>query len=230
MLDELRQTRTGPLDTTEFNERLDAIEALLQQLMARQIQTETERPVSISPPSQSVSVSEASTDLDGLFPFVNLPRGPRGPIAAPRPRGPGVNFDDELLALLQAPPPQVATGVQPPPALIPFTYQPAPRPARSTSPSPPPRAQTFPLQREPDFRPEVLHTRRDPGRRGDRRRDPIRPNVPQTETTPSPPLPTGTTRLPAGPPPVIQSRPPTNPPPPQPVLVSIAVERRRERC
>jgi len=225
MLDELRQTRTGPLDTTEFNERLEAIEALLRQLMDRQVQTETERPVPISPPSQSDS--EASTDLDGLFPFVNLPRGPRGPIAAPRPRGPGVNFDDELLALLQAPPPQVATGVQPPPALIPFTYQPAPRPARSTSPSPPPRAQTFPLPREPEFRPEVLHTRRDPGGRRDGRRGPTRTtaNVPPTETTMSPPLPTGTTRLPAGPPPVIQSRPPTGTiPPPQPILVSIAVE------
>ncbi|KIK36453.1 hypothetical protein CY34DRAFT_41649, partial [Suillus luteus UH-Slu-Lm8-n1] len=35
MLDELRETRSGPLDTTEFNDRFRAIEVLLRQLIDR---------------------------------------------------------------------------------------------------------------------------------------------------------------------------------------------------
>ena len=217
MLDELRQSREGPLDTTEFNERLQAIEALLQQLLNRQVQPD--RPVSISTPSESIS--EAGTDLDGLFPPLNILRDrvPR----APQPRPPRVNFDDELLALLQAPPPQVATGVQPPPPLIPFTYQPAQRPARSRSPSPPPRPQTFPIPREPVlFEREILHPRRG----GRERRPTIRTaagHVPPTETTPSPRR--EGAQLPTGPPPPVQPlRRPTTVPPAEPILVSTAVE------
>lgn len=222
MLDELRQTRAGPLDTTEFNERLQAIEALLQQLMDRQVQPE--RPVSISPPSESIS--EVGT-LDGFIPRLGTFLG-RVPVVAPQPRRPRANLDDELLALLQAPPPQVATGVQPPPALIPFMYQPASRPARSRSPSPPPRAQTFPIPGERVlFEPEILHR----PHRGGRGRGQHRPtgrtdaaNVPPTETTLSPP--TGAhTRLPAGPRQEVQNvRLRTNIPSPRPIPVSPFVE------
>ncbi|KAG1853672.1 hypothetical protein F4604DRAFT_1933098 [Suillus subluteus] len=127
VLDELRETRSGPLDTTEFNDRFHAIEVILRQLINRRV--ETERPVHIQPPSESIS--DVGTDVDAedfqqrWQDWTRLLRD-RVPLAAPQPRRARGNIDDELLALLQAPTPQVPIGVQPPPALIPFAYQPAP--------------------------------------------------------------------------------------------------------
>ncbi|KAG2037440.1 hypothetical protein BDR03DRAFT_1091838 [Suillus americanus] len=160
MLDELRDTRSGPLDTTEFNNRLWAIEVLLHQLIDRRVGTE--RPVHIQPPSESISdvgtVVDAEDFQQGWQDWTRLPRD-RVPLAATQP-----NLDHELLALLQAPPPQVPIGVQPLPAVIPFAYQ------RSTSPILWPA--TSQTATEPMlFSPEIQHpiiTRPTPGCRGSR--------------------------------------------------------------
>ncbi|KAG2347113.1 hypothetical protein BDR05DRAFT_987725 [Suillus weaverae] len=228
LLDELRETRSGALDTTEFNDRFRAIEVLLRQLIDRRV--ETERSVHIQPPSESTS--DVGTDVDAedfqqrWQDWTRLLRD-RVPLAAPQPRRARGNLDDELLALLQAPPPQVPIGVQPPPALIPFAYQPAVRPPRSRSTSPIVRSATFPIATEPViFSPEIQHPpipRRPPRRPRDGRgpRDPL---TTETETgfsnAPGP-----RTRQPIGttaPPPGVFSdptgtRPRTHIPPPQPI-------------
>ncbi|KAG1873070.1 hypothetical protein DFJ58DRAFT_409903 [Suillus subalutaceus] len=202
MLDELRETRSGPLDTTEFNDRFQAIEVLLRQLIDRRV--ETERPVHIQPPSESIS--DVGTDVDAedfqqrWQDWTRLLRD-RVPLAAPQPRRARGNLDDELLALLQAPPPQVPIGVQPPPALIPFAYQPAVRPPRSRSTSPILRPSTYPIATEPVlFSPEIQHPRIRRPPRGPRvgERLPDRPAT-ETETVFSGPR-----------------RPPTQPPVPPP--------------
>ncbi|KAG2366333.1 hypothetical protein BDR07DRAFT_1480198 [Suillus spraguei] len=181
VLDELHQTRSGPLDTTEFNDRFRAIEVLLRQLIDRRV--ETERPVHIQPPSESIS--DVGTDVDAedfqqrWQDWTRLLRD-RVPLAAPQPRRARGNLDDELLALLQAPPPQVPIGVQPPPALIPFAYQPAVRPPRSRSTSPIVRSSTFPIATGPVvFSPEIQHP---PFRRIRGRRDGRGPREPPIET------------------------------------------------
>jgi hypothetical protein len=229
MLDELRETRSGPLDTTEFNERFRAIEALLRQLIDRRV--ETERPVHIQPPSESIS--DVGTDVDAedfqqrWQDWTRLLRD-RVPLAAPQPRRARGNLDDELLALLQAPPPQVPIGVQPPPALIPFAYQPAVRPPRSRSTSPILRPATFPMATEPVvFSPDIQHP---PIPRRTRRRDGRGPrDQPATDAetvfsgTPGPRTqqhigtmpPPGDFSDPA------RTRPPTNIPPPQPVSTTV---------
>ncbi|KAG6330770.1 hypothetical protein ID866_8320 [Astraeus odoratus] len=76
----------------------------------------------------------------------------------PTPRAAGPSLDEQLLDLLGVPPTQRPTGVQAPPPLIPFTYQPAPRPSRSRSTSPVLRTATAPPF--PDttfFSPETIH-------------------------------------------------------------------------
>ncbi|KAG1865783.1 hypothetical protein DFJ58DRAFT_743143 [Suillus subalutaceus] len=154
MLDELRETRSGPLDIKELNNRFWAIEVLLRQLIDRQV--ETERPVHIQPPSESVSDVGTVVDAKDFQRWQNWTRllRDRVPPAAPQPLPARGNLDDELLALLQAPLPQVPIGVQPPPALIPFAYQPA-------------------IATEPVlFSPEIQHspiTHPTPGCRGGRR-------------------------------------------------------------
>lgn len=226
MLDELRETRSGPLDTTEFNDRFQAIEVLLRQLIDRQV--ETERPVHIQPPSESIS--DVTTDVDAedfqqrWQDWTRLLRD-RVPLAAPQPRRARGNLDDELLALLQAPPPQVPIGVQPPPALIPFAYQPAVRPPRSRSTSPIHRPATFPIATEPVlFSPEHPPIRRPT--RG--HRDGRRPRHPAaTETEADPPGPRTQQHIgPIAPPPgdfsdPARIRPSTNIPPPVPVSTTV---------
>ncbi|KAG1819261.1 uncharacterized protein BJ212DRAFT_1345067, partial [Suillus subaureus] len=223
MLDELRETRSGPLDTTEFNDRFRAIEVLLRQLIDRRV--ETERPVHIQPPSESIS--DVGTDVDAedfqqrWQDWTRLLRD-RVPLAAPQPRRARGNLDDELLALLQAPPPQVPIGVQPPPALIPFAYQPAVRPPRSRSTSPILRPGTFPIATEPVlFSPEIqhppIHRRTRPRPDGRRLRD--RPATEPETVFPGAPRPP--TQQPVPPPGDFSDpRPPprrTNIPPPMPI-------------
>ncbi|KAG1819268.1 uncharacterized protein BJ212DRAFT_83006 [Suillus subaureus] len=171
--DELHETRSGSLDTTEFNDRFQAIEVLLRQLIDRRV--ETERPGYIQPPLVSISdvgIDVGAEDFQQRWQDWTRLLRDRVPLAAPQPRSTRGNLDDELLALLQAPPPQVPIGVQPPPTLIPFAYQPAVRPPRSKSISPMLRPATFPIATVPAvFSPEIQHppiTHPTPGHRSDR--------------------------------------------------------------
>ena len=168
MLDELRQSRPMPQDNAEVLERLDTIESLLQRVIERTEsvnerrtteavrERETRRP-------RVESVSESSTDADSLYRRWSdlLHRPDHTRIHAPTPRHVGPSLDEQLLELLGAPPSQRPAGVQPPPPLIPFMYQPTQRPSRSRSASPDlERSTTAPPFTAPViFSPETIHDR-----------------------------------------------------------------------
>ncbi|KAI6145311.1 hypothetical protein BKA82DRAFT_4312648 [Pisolithus tinctorius] len=202
MIDEIRQTRPVPQDNTEIRERLETIETLLERLLNRQRQVERESITDrrreefrerTRPGVEVESVSESSTDLESLHRrWSDLARGVR--IHAPAPRHVGPSLDEQLLELLGAPPPPGAYGVQAPPQLIPFTYQPSQRPPRSRSTSPVMTGRATSAPPFPDmgiFSPETLH----PPLRHPVRRRPLAPRVerpPPSEALPipsHPPLP-----------------------------------------
>ncbi|KAF8555413.1 hypothetical protein OG21DRAFT_902726 [Imleria badia] len=58
------------------------------------------------------------------------------PIQVPLSHRAGPSLDEQLVEM-NVPPTPVPLDVQPPPQLIPFVYQPIPRPSRSRSTSPP---------------------------------------------------------------------------------------------
>ncbi|KAH7903879.1 hypothetical protein BJ138DRAFT_67873, partial [Hygrophoropsis aurantiaca] len=183
MLDELRQQRVGPQDNIELHERLHGIETLLSTIMERR--TEIVQPPLAPPPEAPSSSSESHTDalsdlesLHSRWEAINRSRSERIPIHAPAPRTAGPSLDEQLLELLGAPTGLPLAGVQPPPSLIPFTYQPAPRMARSRSTSPILRPGTFPVTMEPvNFSPEHMYVRPP--------RPPRPPRRPVTTTEPS---------------------------------------------
>ena len=79
------------------------------------------------------------------------------PMAMPVPHRAGPSLDEQLMELLNVPPAPVPSDIQPPPQLIPFVYQPAPRPSRSRSTSPVLRRDSAPPFRQPFWTPETLH-------------------------------------------------------------------------
>ena len=98
------------------------------------------------------------------------------PMAMPVPHRAGPSLDEQLMELLNVPPAPVPSDIQPPPQLIPFVYQPAPRPSRSRSTTPVLRADSAPPFRTPTWRPERLHPDLHPRPRP---RPPIRPRTEQ---------------------------------------------------
>ncbi|KAL4072230.1 hypothetical protein J3A83DRAFT_2998081 [Scleroderma citrinum] len=184
MLDELRQTRPMPQDNTEVLQRLQMIENLIQRVMER-VESVTERRTTAETIREREtrrprveSVSESSTDAESLYRRWSdlLHRPDQTRIHAPTPRHVGPSLDEQLLELLSAPPSQRPAGVQGPPPLTPFMYQPSRRPARSRSASPDlGRSTTAPPFPEPTaFYPEILHDR------------PVRPTHPRPQYRPPP--------------------------------------------
>ncbi|KAH0831167.1 hypothetical protein J3R83DRAFT_13743 [Lanmaoa asiatica] len=178
MLDELRQSRSAPQDNTELLERLHHIETLIETVINTQRATgprgaleETET-IQVSDTTQrvtthrvdgSVTESEDSqADADSLLSrwrdMVRARERGRFPIHMPAPRQAGLSLDEQLMELLNVPPAPVPSDIQPPPQLIPFIYQPAPRPSRSRSTSPVPRGDSAPPFRQQSiWSPITLH-------------------------------------------------------------------------
>lgn len=203
ILDELRQRPVG-LQSAEIHERLRIIEELLNRLMqTRHIDEEritdrrSVREVDRVRERTEESVSETSTDIESLRRrWSDLLRRPEHiRIAAPVPRPPGPSLDEQLLELLGVPPVRTPITPQPPPPLVPFTYQPPARPSRSRSSSPDrERSYTAPPLPEPSiFSPETFHPPlrrrhpRQPYRRP--RREPTEP--PGEGEGEAPPVPAG---------------------------------------
>jgi hypothetical protein len=187
MLDELRD-RPLPSDNAELADRLGRIEDLMRGLLDQtrlrdQPPISDRRPVEVRAPAddrplpelpESLTSSEVDLDryrdmLDGLY------RGRTPPpiqMPVPTPAGPSLaqQLEDILSAGANIPPPVV----QPPPALIPFVYQPAERGPRPRSASP---ASLRDLPRRPFTDPPVriqpvdFRDRRGPRRTGYRPRD-----------------------------------------------------------
>ena len=181
MLDELRQARPAPQDNTEIFDRLHHIEALIRTLTDtrqdtarrdQRVAVEGTETVQISETIQresrhgeegSVTESEDSqADADSLLSrwrvLVQGRERGRPPLRMPAPRQAGPSLDEQLMELLNVPPAPVSSDIQPPPQLIPFIYQPAPRPSRSRSTSPVLRPESGPPFRQPSiWSPEVLH-------------------------------------------------------------------------
>lgn len=109
------------------------------------------------------------------------------PVAMPVPHRAGPSLDEQLMELLNVPPAPVPSDIQPPPQLIPFVYQPAPRPSRSRSTSPVLRRDSAPPFRQPGWTPETLHRPLQPR---PRHRPPLtrRPGVEQLATHDTPPV------------------------------------------
>ncbi|KAG6380162.1 hypothetical protein JVT61DRAFT_8251 [Boletus reticuloceps] len=213
VLDELRQSRPVPQDDTEIFERLHHIQALIETLIdARQVTTqrdrrdrrdheeaveETETIRIIDESTQrvaregSVTESDSQTDVDSLLSrWRDMVRGrdrAHIPIQAPVAHRAGPSLDEQLMELLNIPPAPVPSDIQPPPQLIPFVYQPAPRPSRSRSTSPVLRRDSAPPFRQPTWTPETLHP---PIHPPPRRREPIRqPRAEQPTSRETPPIP-----------------------------------------
>jgi len=160
MLDELRQSCPMPQDNVEVLECLDTIESLLQCVIERtesvteRCTTETIREHETRRPRVE-SISESSTDADSLYRrWSNLLHRPDHASML-------LHHDEQLLELLGAPPSQRPAGVQPPPPLIPFMYQPTQWLSRSRSASPDlERSATAPPFTAPViFSPETIHDR-----------------------------------------------------------------------
>lgn len=214
MLDELRQSRIAPQDNTEIVDRLHHIETLIQTLQAtterrqRTTAVEERETVRVSDTTQvhredgSVAESEDSqADADSLLSrwrdMVRVGGRGRLPIHMPAPRQAGPSLDEQLMELLNVPPAPFPSDIQPPPQLIPFVYQPAPRPSRSRSTSPvlgPERPGTAPpFPRPPIWSPEGRPPRRpgdlqNIGRRSGTRRPIDTPSIirPDRDHTPGP--------------------------------------------
>ncbi|KAF8128709.1 hypothetical protein EV363DRAFT_412554 [Boletus edulis] len=216
VLDELRQSRPVPQDDTEIFERLHHIQALIETLIdARQVTTqrdrrdrrdqrdheeaveETETIRIIDESTQrvagegSVTESDSQADVDSLLSrWRDMVRGrdrAHIPIQAPVAHRAGPSLDEQLMELLNIPPAPVPSDIQPPPQLIPFVYQPAPRPSRSRSTSPVLRRDSAPPFRQPTWTPETLHP---PIHPPPRRREPIRqPRAEQPTSRETPPIP-----------------------------------------
>lgn len=208
MLDELRQARQPPPDNTEVLDRLHHIETLIETLLStrqdttqrdQRVAEEGTETVQISETIEresrrqeerrrreegSVSESEDSqADAESLLSrWREMLRGrDRGrlPLHMPTPRPVGPSLDEQLMELLNIPPAPVPSDIQPPPQLIPFVYQPAPRRSRSRSTSPVLRRDSAPPFRQPPiWTPEVLHRPLQP---------PPRPRRPLTRAERPPP-------------------------------------------
>ena len=202
MLDEIRQSRPAPQDNTDILERLHRIEALIRTLMTtrQDVQrdqrdgldhretveetetirvTEGEERVTRHRDEESETQSEDSqADVESLLSrWRDMVRGRdrHFPIPAPVPHRAGLSLDEQLMELLNVPPAPIPSDIRPPPQLIPFVYQPAPRPARSRSTSPVLRQASAPPFREPHWTPETLH------------HPPLHPRRPRREPIPRPP-------------------------------------------
>jgi hypothetical protein len=216
MLDELRQSRPVPQDNTEIFDRLHHIETLIQTLIdTRQDtaqrdqrdqrdqqeveETETIRVIDTTQRERvtrhreegSVTESEDSqADAESLLSrWRDMVRGRERahfPLAMPVPHRAGPSLDEQLMELLNVPPASVPSDIQAPPQLIPFVYQPAPRPSRSRSTTPVLRRDSAPPFQEPMWLPETLHTPLQPR---PRTRHPLtrppRTGQPATHETPS---------------------------------------------
>ena len=200
MLDELRQTRPAPPDNTEIIDRLHHIETLIETFRSTsqdttrrdervaQEQTETIITEAIERERRrreelegSVTESEDSrADADSLLSrWGEMLRGRergRPPLHMPAPRQAGPSLDEQLMELLNLPPVPVPADIQRPPPLIPFIYQPAPRPSRSRSTSPVLRRDSAPPFRQPMWSPETLHPPLHPPRQT---RRPLTPRAPR---------------------------------------------------
>lgn len=214
MLDELRQSRLAPQDNTEIFDRLHHIETLIETLInTRQDttqrderderdhqeveETETVRVIDTTQRltrhrvEGSVTESEDSqADAESLLSrWRDMVRGrdrAHFPLAMPVPHRPGPSLDEQLMELLNVPPASVPSNIQAPPQLIPFVYQPAPRPSRSRSTTPVLRRDSAPPFQEPIWSPERMHSPRQPRPRP--RHPLIRPprtGQPATHETPS---------------------------------------------
>lgn len=199
MLDELRQARPAPQDNTDIFERLHHIETLIQTLIDAQqeqqrvtaeertdtVRVSDMRTVTRHGEDGSITESEDSqADADSLLSrwrdiLQGRERG-RVPIHMPAPRQAGLPLDEQLMELLNIPPAPVPSDIQPPPQLIPFIYQPAPRPSRSRSTSPVLRPGTAPpFPQQSIWSPETLHP---PLRHPPRPRAPLQHAIRQPRT------------------------------------------------
>ncbi|KAG9313810.1 hypothetical protein JVU11DRAFT_6171 [Chiua virens] len=169
MLDELRQSRPVPPDNREVLGRLDHIETLIQEMSnirdtTREHTTQRDERVEtvrVSDRVREESVVDSEDDASLLSRWesmVESRRRGRIPSHIPPPRQAGPSLDEQLMELLNIPPAPVPSDIRPPPQLIPFIHQPAPRPARSRSTSPVLRPGTVPASRYPPiWSPETLH-------------------------------------------------------------------------
>ncbi|KAI0752741.1 hypothetical protein C8Q80DRAFT_472567 [Daedaleopsis nitida] len=137
----------GPADRwDEFANRLRAIEDNLVQLLHRARAPRVEE-------EASTVDSETRSILDRIARAHEDAGRDQPTILAPEPQYPaGPSFDEQLMEIMTAGPPQATGQVQPPPPLIPLRYRPGPR-ARPRSTSPvfeadlEPRASTVPIPR-----------------------------------------------------------------------------------
>lgn len=180
MLDELRQARPAPQDNTEISDRLHHIQTLIETLIdAREATTQRQQRTTAVEETETVRVSDtrvsghrdersvtesedSQADADSLLSrwesMVRARERGRLPIHMPAPRQAGPALDEQLMELLNIPPAPVPSDIQPPPQLIPFVYQPAPRPSRSRSASPVLRPETAPpFPQQSIWSPETLH-------------------------------------------------------------------------
>ncbi|KAF8556599.1 hypothetical protein OG21DRAFT_1482945 [Imleria badia] len=124
--------------------------------------TDTTQRVTRHRAEDSVSeLEDFQTDVESLLSrWRDMARGrdrDHIPIQVPVLHRAGPSLDEQLMELLNVPPAPVPSDIQPPPQLIPFVYQPAPRPSRSRSTSPVLRRDSAPPFREPFWTPETLH-------------------------------------------------------------------------
>ena len=149
-----RRDQRDYLDQQDHEEAVEETETI-------RVTDRTQR-VARHPAEGSISESEDSqADVESLLSrWRDMARGrdrDHIPIPAPIPHRAGLSLDEQLMELLNVPPAPVPSDIQPPPQLIPFVYQPAPRPSRSRSTSPVLRGDSAPPFRYPIWTPETLH-------------------------------------------------------------------------